>query len=227
MAELTESKNSARLWQGDCLELMARIPDGSVDMVLTDVPYGAVNRASGGLRNLDKGAADMVTFELGPLIERALRVCSGSFYIFCGTEQVSELRTLFVNAGLTTRLGVWEKTNPSPMNGEKFWLSSIEVCVFARKSKATFNEHCQSPVWRFPVQRGKLHPTQKSLPLFERLIKASTAEGGTVLDTCMGSGTTGVACVNTKRNFIGIELDAEYYKTARERIIKAAESPRQ
>lgn len=143
---------------------------------------------------------------------------SGSAYVFCGTEQVSTLRGLFVGAGLTTRLGIWEKTNPSPMNGQRLWLSSVECCVFARKSKATFNEHCKSSVWRFATQHGKLHPTQKPLALMERLILASSNPGDTVLDNCMGSGTTGVACVNTGRNFIGIEKDPGYFAIAERRL---------
>lgn len=207
-----------RLIHGDCLEVMATLEPGSVDLVLTDIPYGVVNRSSGGLRNLDRGAADEITFELVSFAEQCIRVCSGSFYVFCGTEQVSELRSLFVRAGLTTRLGIWEKTNPSPMNGEKFWLSSVECCVFARKSKAPFNERCKSSVWRHSTQPGKLHPTQKPVGLFERLIKASTNLHATVLDACMGSGTTGIACKNIGRNFIGIEKDEKYFAIAKERI---------
>ncbi len=207
-----------KLYQGDCLEIMPTLPAASVDLVLTDIPYGKVNRASSGLRNLDKGAADVVTFSLEDLVSEVVRVCSGSAYIFCGTEQISTLRALFVAAGLTTRLGIWEKTNPSPMNGQRLWLSSVECCVFARKSKAAFNEHCKSSVWRLATQQGKLHPTQKPLALMERLVLASSNPGDTVLDNCMGSGTTGVACVNTGRNFIGIEKDSAYFSIAEKRI---------
>lgn len=68
------------------------------------------------------------------------------------------------------------------------------------------------------IQKGKVHPTQKPVPLFEYLIKTYTNEGDTVLDNVMGSGTTGVACKNLNRNFIGMELDEEYFKIAKERI---------
>ena len=83
------------LMHGDCLERMKEIPDGSVDMVLTDIPYGEVNRANSGLRNLDKGLADIVNFDLSKLCEDLHRVCSGSIYVFCGIEQVSEIRRIF------------------------------------------------------------------------------------------------------------------------------------
>lgn len=211
------------LMQGDCLELMGQIPDKAVDMILTDIPYGKVNRKSSGLRNLDKGAADVITFSLGDAVNESIRLARQSIYLFCGTEQVSEIRSRMVDAGLSTRLCIWEKTNPSPMNGQRMWLSSIECCVFGRTSCATFNEHCKSAVWRNPTARGKLHPTMKPVALMERLILASSNEGDTVLDFTMGSGTTGVACVNTNRRFIGIEKDPEYFKIAEQRIYKFPE----
>lgn len=203
---------------GDCLEIMKEIPDGSVDMVLTDIPYGEVNRKSNGLRNLDKGIADICEFNVDAAMVDALRICSGSLYIFCGTEQVSRIRATFVRAGLTTRLCIWEKTNPSPMNGEHVWLSGIECCVYGKKAGAAFNERCANTVFRYPTVRGKLHPTQKPLALMERLISASSNSGDKILDFCMGSGTTGVACVRSGRNFIGIEKDVTYFGKAKERI---------
>lgn len=209
------------LMQGDCLERMKEIPDGSVDMVLTDIPYDVVNRESNGLRSLDKGKADIITFDLNESLKETMRVCSGSFYIFCSTEQVSEIRKFYADADLTTRLCVWEKTNPSPMNGQYNWLSGVECFVYAKKRGATFNEHCKNTVFRHPVPRGKAHPTMKPVHLLERLITASTNEGDTVLDFTMGSGTTGVACANLGREFIGIEKDLDYFNIALTRIEEA------
>ena len=197
---------------------MKEIPDGSVDMVLTDIPYGEVNRKSSGLRNLDKGKADIVNFELKEIVSEFIRICNGSIYIFCGTMQISEIMQLFKNDKISTRLGVWEKTNPSPMNGQRLWLSGLEFCVYARKPKSTFNEHCKKALWINAIARSKQHPTEKPTKLMARLIKASSNESDTILDPFMGSGSTGVACVNTKRNFIGIELDQDYFNIAEQRI---------
>jgi site-specific DNA-methyltransferase (adenine-specific) len=205
------------LFRGDCLEVLPTLEAGSVDAVVTDIPYGAVNRDSGGLRNLDKGSADDETFGLDEIAHHAWRI-GRSVYIFCGTEQVSELRACLVVLGMTTRLCIWEKSNPSPMNGERFWLSSIECCVFGRKAKAYFSEYCKSAVWRGPVERDQVHPTQKPLWLIERIVSASCPTSGVVLDCCMGSGTTGVACAHLNRRFIGIEIDAGYFEIARKRI---------
>jgi site-specific DNA-methyltransferase (adenine-specific) len=110
------------------------------------------------------------------------------------------------------------------MNGSRLWVSGLEFCVFARRPNATFNEHCKKALWQAPSGRSKLHPTQKPVSLMERLILASTNEGDTVLDNCMGSGTTGVASVNTGRKFIGIERDPTYFAIATNRIAEAARS---
>lgn len=211
------------LWNGDCLELMKQIPDRSVDMILSDIPYGKVNRKSNGLRKLDKGKADVCEINLDTMLNEYQRLCTGTIYIFCGTEQVSHLRSGLIERDFSTRLGIWEKTNPSPMNGERLWLSSVECCVFGRKKGAVFNEHCKSSVWRNPCGRSKVHPTEKPLALIQRLVLASSSENMTVLDNCMGSGTTGVACVNTNRNFIGIEKDEKYFEIAKNRINAAQE----
>lgn len=204
-----------RLALGDCLDILPTLE--AVDCVLVDIPYGVVNRESGGLRKLDKAEADVVTFGLDDVVAHCVRLAATS-YVFCGTEQVSELRRGFVLAGLTTRLCIWEKTNPSPMNGESLWLSSSECCVFARKPKAYFSEHCQSSVWRGPIERDQIHPTQKPQWLFERLVRASCPKYGTVLDFCLGSGTTAVSCVRLDRKCIGVEKHAPYFDIAVKRI---------
>ena len=205
------------LVRGDCLEILPTLEPGSVDAVVTDIPYDAVNRESGGLRNLDKGRADVATFTVDEIAHHAARL-GESVYVFCGTEQVSELRACLVVLGMTTRLCIWEKTNPSPMNGERLWLSAVECCVFARRPNAYFAERCSSPVWRGPVERNQVHPTQKPVWLAERITKASVPPDGQVLDFCMGSGTTGVACVRTGRRFVGVEIDEKYFAIAVERI---------
>lgn len=209
------------LYNADCLELMKEIPDGSVDMVLADIPYGEVNQKSSGLRLLDREKADACSIDLQDMVDECVRVCRGSFYIFCGTEQISQIIANFRRHKLTTRLCAWEKSNPSPMNGSRMWLSGMEFCVFARKPKATFNEHCKKALWSAHVGKSKVHPTEKPVKLMERLILASTNESETVLDFTMGSGTTGVACVNTNRNFIGIELEPDYFRIAKDRITDA------
>lgn len=206
------------LFCGDCMTYLKNVPNKSMTCTVTDIPYGEVNRKSNGLRNLDKKDADIVTFSLEDFVEEICRVTSGSIYIFCGIEQVSAIRSFLVKAGASTRLCIWEKTNPSPMNGKTIWLSGIECCVYGKFKGATFNEHCKNTVFRFPTVRGKIHPTQKPVALLQYLIETSTREGDTVFDPCMGSGTTGVAALKSNRNFVGVELNTEYFKEAKKRL---------
>ena len=209
----------------DCITFMKKLDDNSVDLTLTDIPYDVVNNYECGIREYNKGNADVLTFDLQTFIEETIRITKKSIYVFCSTEQVSQLRSEYAKAKLSTRLCIWEKTNPAPVHGDKFWLSSLECCVFARKSKATFNEHCSSAVWRESIEKQiKHHPTPKPVKLLSRLIKASTLPDDIVFDPCMGSGSTGMAAKATRRNFIGCDLDPDYVKKASEWIDSFTES---
>ena len=204
------------IFHGDCREIMPDLE--TVDLVLTDPPYNEVNRPDSGLRSLDRGSADSLPVDPQEVAASIALACSGSAYVWCATEQISPLRAAFVAAGMSTRAAVWHKTNPSPMNGEVMWLSALELCVFARHPKATFNEHCAHPVWTGPSQPRDDHPTAKPLWLFSKLIQASTAAGNTILDPFMGSGTTLRAAKDLGRKAIGIELDEKYCEIAAKRM---------
>ena len=209
-----------KLYNDDCMNVFPSLDDGSIHLTLTDIPYDEVNRKSGGLRNLDKSKADIITFPLDDFIDEVVRVTSGSIYIFCGSVQVSHIRDRFIGHDLSVRHCIWEKTNPSPMNGQHMWLSSIENCVFARKKGAYFDikERCKSAVWREPTEKYKGHPTPKPIKLMERLIQASSKSGDIVLDPCMGSGAVGIAAKRCRRKFVGIEMDTNYYNITQDRI---------
>lgn len=108
-----------RLYLGDCLKLMREIPDNSVDLICTDIPYNETDkREEGGLRKIHNGGADNAIFNLDDWLNEVWRICKGSFYIFCGFGQISQIHNFFLNHDTTTRLIVWEKTNPSPINGD-------------------------------------------------------------------------------------------------------------
>ena len=201
--------------------VMPTMAEDSVHCVITDIPYAEVNRESGGLRTFDKAAADIITFDISHFVNELVRICSGSFYVFCGQQQLSLIDSYFRANELTTRTIVWEKTNPAPINGDKLWLSGIELCVFARKANATFNGSCRNTVLRYPAGHSKLHPTQKNEDLFTDLILTSSNEGDTIFDPCMGSGTSGIAAVKHRRKFIGVERNAEYFELSKRRIEEA------
>lgn len=213
-----------KLYQGDCITKFTTMQDNSVNFTLTDIPYDAVNRVSNGLRELDKGNADILTFDLLVFLEQVYRVTSNSICIFCGKEQFSTIYEFFANKKGTVRPIIWEKTNPSPMNGQYIYLSGVEMAVWFKKSGGkVFNAHCKNTVFRHPNGRSKLHPTEKNHELLKELILDNTNEDDIVFDPCMGSGSHGVVALENGRRFVGIELDANYYQIAENRIKEIGE----
>ena len=203
----------------DCIIGMKHLSDNSVNMVLTDIPYNVVNRKSNGLRNLDKEKADILTFDLDDFLDELYRITNGSICIFCGKEQFSYIYNYFANKKGTVRPIIWEKSNPSPMNGQYVYLSGVELAVWFKKSGSkTFNAHCKNTVFKYPNGKRDIHPTQKNLNLFKELILDNTNENDIVLDPCLGGGTTAIACIETNRKYIGFELDKEYFNKTNEKI---------
>ena len=212
------AESTVRLIHGDALCVLRELGESSVDAVITDPPYNAINRASGGLRSFDKGVADSAPVDIESFAEEFVRVSRGSVYVWCSDEQYTAWTLAFKSRGLTTRKCAWWKTNPSPMNGTRLWLSALELCVFARKPGAYFAKHCAHPVWKGPVARVKGHPTPKPVWLMREAVLASVPETGVVLDPFMGSGTTGVASATEGRSFIGVDQELSYVELARHRI---------
>ena len=199
----------------DCMLYMKQMRDNSVDFTLTDIPYCAVNRKDNGLRSLDKGKADDKTFDLIPFLESVYRVTKGSICVFCGKEQFSVIFNWFNKEHGkegTVRQLIWAKSNPSPMNGDYIYLSATENAVWFKKKGATFNAHCKKNVFTFPCGKHVIHPTQKNLELFKDLILDNTNNGDLVFDPCSGGGTTALACKLLDRNFVGCELDKDFYE---------------
>ena len=236
--------NKVDLRQGDCLELMKDIPDGSVDMILADLPYGTT------ACKWDT----IIPFE--PLWEQYKRVIKPNGAIALTASQPFTSALVMSNPKMFKYSWVWEKSKSTGyLNAKKRPLYAHEdVLIFYKKppvyipqmtSGLPYNKgkaHRPTNVYgsqkavlvknesgyRYPrtVQYFKTaesegevsHPTQKPVALFEYLIKTYTNEGDLVLDNVAGSGTTGVACKNTNRNFIGIELDEKYFEIAKKRI---------
>ena len=205
---------------GDCIDVMRGMPDKSVDLFLTDIPFDGVNRKSNGLRELDKGKADIITFDLTEFMIQADRITNGSGYIFCGWGQISLISDFLTKNNLSVRLGFWKKTNPSPMNGEHIFLSGIEPFVYWKNKGAVFNAHCILPVFEYPSGQSKIHPTEKNIKLISKMIQISSNANDIVFDACMGSGTTAIACIANNRQWFGCELDPDYHRLATERVEK-------
>lgn len=210
------------LYNMDCMEGMKQMLENSVDFTLTDIPYNAVNRDSNGLRNLDKGNADVMTFELIEFLNELYRVSKNSICIFCGKEQFSEIYEYFANKKGTVRPIIWRKTNPSPMNGQYIYLSGVEMGVWFKKSGAkVFNAHCKNSVFNYPCGKSKLHPTEKNHDLLKELILDNSNESDIVFDPCSGSGSHSMVALQNNRRYLGFELNTAYFNIATERIKNA------
>ena len=211
-----------KLLQDDCMELMNNIPNESIDLVLTDIPYNVVNREDNGLRKLDKENADILTFDLINFLEQLYDKAKSTIIIFCGKEQVSIIHSYFNDKQKkgkgTVRQLIWEKSNPSPMNGQHIYLSGVENAIWFKKRGGTFNAHCKNTVFKYPIGRSKLHSTEKNHLLLQELILDNSNENDLILDPCMGSGSTGVVALQNNRNFLGIELNQNYFEIAKNRL---------
>lgn len=233
------------LMRGDCLERMKEIPDGSVDMVLTDPPYGTTACKWDSIIPLE------------PMWVQLKRIIKPNGAIVMTAGQPFTTTLIASNMKMFKYVWQWKKSNLTNfLNSKKQPLRCFEDVVLFCGGQSTYNPQVietgsrkvsrrvgtKTSVYgkadketfydsssRYPTQLieipnrtdGKLHPTQKPVALMEYLIKTYTNEGETVLDFTMGSGTTGVACSNLDRNFIGIELDENYFNIAQERITSA------
>jgi site-specific DNA-methyltransferase (adenine-specific) len=237
-----------KLIYGDCLEQMKEIPDKSIDMVLTDPPYGTT------ACKWDS----VIPFE--PMWEQLKRITkdNGAICLFGSEPFSSHLR--LSNIKMFKHDIIWEKDKPSGfLNAKKYMMKYFEIIslfckktptyypqLWETKSMNTVNYNGNTPsdnygkhrkvknkrkntkqryprdIIKFNTVNGqsktKFHPTQKPVALLEYLIKTYTLEGETVLDFTMGSGSTGVACKSLNRKFLGIEKDKKYFKIAKQRI---------
>jgi len=210
------------IYNDDCMNIMPTLEDNSVDFTLTDIPYDAVNRSDNGLRQLDKGNADIINFNITEFLEEIYRISTNSMVVFCGKEQFSEIYSFFAEKKGTVRPIVWEKSNPSPMNGQYVYLSGVEMAVwFKKKGAKTFNAHCKNSVFKFPNGSSKFHPTEKNHKLLKAIILDNTNEGDLVFDTCMGSGSHLMVAKELNRNHSGVELNPDFFKIAKGRIEEA------
>ncbi len=236
----------ADLFLGDCLDRMKEIPDGSIDMVLADPPYGTTRCKWDSVIPID------------PMWEQLKRIVKPSGAIVMTASQPFTTTLIASNLKMFRYCWVWDKSQVTNfLNSKKQPLRRTEdVAVFYRsqptykpqmtrgkpytisrayetesygrqRENATVNSGTRYPdgIIRIPQIRVKGgHPTQKPVALMEYLIRTYTNEGETVLDFAMGSGTTGVAALNTGRRFVGIELEERYFSDAKDRLSEAFEA---
>lgn len=235
-----------KLFQGDCLEKMWDISASSVDMVCADLPYGTTSNKWDSVIPLDKlwSRYERVIKKTSAVVLTASQPFTATLVVskiawfrhewiwiknrgsnFANTvrEPMKEHESVLVfsQGKWTYNKQMQERTGSGGDRvkyGVAFRSQSENYCEFEGRDHQKLPELRVPSSWqKFNTEVG-LHPTQKPVALMEYLIKTYTNAGDTVLDNCMGSGTTGVACINTGRNFIGIEKDPAYFAIAEKRI---------
>lgn len=221
------------LKQGDCLELMKDIPDKSVDLLITDPPFLYVK---GGCKNryINKQISEVLgnfgeseIFRFLDIANKKLK--KTNIYCFCSRLQLPIYFKWVEQNKKKFDLLIWDKckidikTSKNYCNDIEYIMRIYEGGVSLNKvinDNGIIDSSYYRKLQKYRQPKTKAHPTPKPVDLMEKYIILSTKENDVVLDTFMGSGSTGVACVNTNRNFIGIELDQKYFEIAKERIEK-------
>lgn len=221
-----------KIYLGDAYELIKQVPDHSIDLIYTDIPYlledGGMSPTKLGQRLVKKRK------ELKPIMDgidysifdEFARVCKGIYvYIWCSTQQMPDIMNYFVKEK-KCRMNVltWCKTNPAPMtNG--MWLPDTEYCLlFKEKGTPRYNDGYDLKHKWYVSGANKedkdnfIHPTIKPLELVKKHLKHSSNEGDVILDPFAGSGTTLKAAKDLNRQYIGFEIDEQYYKIAKDRL---------
>lgn len=217
---------------GDSYELIKSIPDNSIDLVYTDIPYDITYSGGGCLRSNLKNAIEEINKDKNNLInginykilDEFCRVLKKVYlYIWCSKSQIYEIMKYFIDKDCNYNILCWCKTNPVPFGASNF-LSDIEYCLCFYEKGCRFNAGIElkkkwytSPINTRDKEKYK-HPTIKPIELIKRHIKLSTQPNDIILDCFAGSGTTCVAAKELERQFIGIEINEEYHKISLDRL---------
>lgn len=219
-----------KLLNGNSIDLLKNIPDNSIDLIVTDPPYRTTPRGSygdtGGMLKDELNMKGKVFFHndisITDWIGELYRVLkeSGHCYIMTNNVNLCDYLTEIKEAKFHIfKTLIWKKDNCIT---NMYYMDNHEYIIFCRKGKAVKINNCGTKsVLEIPNPKNKRHPTEKPIELMKILIENSSDRNDIVLDPFMGCGSTGVACVNTERNFIGIELDEHYFNIATERINNA------
>lgn len=215
-----------KLYNMDYIEGIKNIDDNSIDLILTDIPYNISKTNNFETMKIKRTGVHFGEWDINfnednlYLLERLIKK-GGSLLIFHSMEQFLLLKNIFKNLTFKDRI-IWEKTNPMPRNRNRRWISNTEIISwYVKDNKWTFNrqnEKYESSILKYPIEKKRYHPTQKNLKMIEYLLKIHSNENDIILDPFIGGGTTAIACINNNRNYIGFELNPEYYEIANKRI---------
>ena len=217
--------NSIALYHNDCLKKMNELIEMGyrVDMVLTDPPYGINYRSNHRKERYDKIQNDTescLLLFLDEYFNKCFNLMKDNthIYVFCSWHNVDVFKQSFENYFKLKNIIVWEKNAHGTGDLKGSYAPKHEFILFGHKGRKIRNGKRIPDIIKADRTGNRLHPTQKPVELLEIFIQQSSNEYDIVFDGFMGSGSTGVACVNTNRRFIGIELDENYFNIAKKRI---------
>lgn len=208
-----------QIYNTDCISFMRDMVENNkkVTHVITDIPYDVVNRESAGIRVFDKENADELSFNLPEFCSLINSVVEENVVIFCATEQLTPLSETLEDFGFNTSIGIWEKSNPSPVNGQFMWLSGVECFVIASKNKPLTQE-MKNIIVRTTSGKSKSHKTEKPISVLKQIIECVSKKGDSIYDPCFGSASTLVAAKELNRDFVGTEIFEEYFSIGINRL---------
>ena len=209
------------LMHGDCLERMKEISAGSVDLVLTDPPYGMKFVSNYRRQKYKNIKADDSLDWLDSFVREIYRVSKDNtaHYVFCTFHNLDVFKQSIERYFKVKNILVWEKNNTSMGDLKADFAPKVEFVIFFQKGRRLINGKRDPNIFRFNRTGNKNHPTEKPVDMIEYLLSKFSSDEGVVIDPFMGSGSTGVACRNLNRKFIGIEMDDGYFDIAKERIL--------
>ena len=216
-----------KLYCDDCLNIMKQIDNESIDLIVTDPPY-LIKYKTNRRKNKDHDfCSEILNDDNEQLIIDYIRECyrilknNTAMYMFCNCDKVDFFKQELENAGFKIKnMIIWVKNNWTAGDLKAQFGKQYEIIFLVNKGRKCFNGKRITDVWMFDKISGKkqLHQNQKPVDLLKQCILKHSDENDIIFDGFMGSGSTGVACIETCRKFIGVELDKKYFEIAKERI---------
>lgn len=226
----------------DCFSVLEKIPDNSIDLILTDPPYNIAKYSTGNLKfdwrsdiNNDLAEWDLEELQPSQLVGEFKRILkpNGNIFIFCSYNIIGEYHKVFDPQFDTFQFMVWHKTNPVPNFRKTSFLNSCELIVACWNKGHTWNFTNQKDMHNF-IEAGicmgnerikdangkNLHPTQKPVSILKRIINIASNENDVVLDCFNGVASTGEAALSVGRRYLGIEIDKNYFEASQQRLKK-------
>ena len=215
-----------KIYNEDCIEGMKNISDNSIDLIVTDPPYLVKYKTGRRKDKSHKFTKEILNDDNEQLLKDYIKEChrimkdDTAMYMFCSSNKVDFFKQELDQYFTIKNMIIWVKNSHTAGDLQSAFGRKYEIVFLVNKGRSKFNGTRLTDVWEFKrvAGKGQLHQNQKPVEMIEQCIEKHSNENDVVFDGFMGSGTTAIACINTNRNYIGFELDEEYYEISIKRI---------